>query len=264
MDYTVIYTKPFNTYLRALLQQGQKKVVSLARAAMTEAGMAGEIRSLARTKHGETRLPNIEKYDLTDGHRMVIQLVDGVKKSRAFLFVGSHDETERWLDGHKDYSWVRRENDGVLEFVRITNVEPAHVPADRMDLESPEPLLALPLLRVLDESEWTQLALPPPAREIAASISASDYERDAEGILDRITNIAGWEAAATTIDLLHHAHSREWSEVHRRIDLIRGNAKKVEGSAATIAMISTRNSESFVTFDDVETQSFFEKTSLTN
>ena len=164
MEYTVIYTKSFNTYLRALLQQGQKKVVNLARAAMTEAGMTGEIRALSRTKHGETRLPNVEKYDLSDGHRLVVQLVDGVKKSRAFLFAGAHDEAERWLDNHKDYRWVRSDSDGTLEFVRVTDVAPAHVPADRMDLESPEPLLALPLLRVLGDAEWARLALPPSCR----------------------------------------------------------------------------------------------------
>lgn len=262
MDYTVIYTKPFNGYLRSLLQQGQKKVVQLARAAMTEAGMSGEIKGLSRTKHGENRLPNVEKYDVTDGHRLVVQLVDGVKKSRAFLFVGSHDEAERWLDNHRDYRWVRSDNDGTLEFVRVTEVEPAHVPADRMDLESPEPLLAMPLLRVLSDVEWERLGLTPAAREFAASISASDYERDAEGILARAIELAGWDAAALVFDLLHHAHNREWGELHRRVGVVHGSAIQVDGDAAAAAMVSTQNSESFVTFDDEETQSFFENATL--
>src|ERR1700685_1218305 len=98
MEYTIVYTKPFNTYLRGLMQQGQKKVVQAVRAAISEAGMTGDITSLPRTKHGETRIRNVEKYDLSDGHRLVVQLVDGKAKIRAFLFVGSHEDTQRWLD----------------------------------------------------------------------------------------------------------------------------------------------------------------------
>ena len=67
--------------------------------------MTGEIKSLPRTKHGETRIPDVEKYDLSDGYRLVVQLVDGVAKVRAFLFVGSHDDTQRWLDSHRNYRW---------------------------------------------------------------------------------------------------------------------------------------------------------------
>jgi superfamily I DNA/RNA helicase len=262
MSYTVIYTKSFNGFLRSLLRQGQKKAVQLASQAMTEAGMAGEITSLARTKHGETRLPNVEKYDVVDGHRLVVQLVDGVKKTRAFLFVGSHQDADRWLDSHKDYKWVRSATDGTLEFVRVTDQVPAHVPADRMDLESPEPLLALPLLRVISEAEWQRIALPESARNFASSITSADYERDADGLLSRLVELSNWHDAALVIDLVHHAHGREWSELHSRISIIDGDARPVEGGAAAAAMVAPDNSESFVTFDDEDAQAFFAHASL--
>lgn len=262
MEFKVIYTKSFNTNLRGLLQQGHKKVVDRTRAALAEAAMSGEIKSLSRTKHGENRLPNVEKYDLSDGYRLIVQLVDGAKKTRAFLFAGSHDDADRWLDHHKDYRWVRSDTDGTLDFVRVTTVVPAHVPSDRMDLESHESLLALPLLRVLSEAEWTRLALPAAAQVFAASLSASDYERDAEGILARLEELADWQAGALVIDLLHHAHNREWSELHRRIAVLQGEATPVEGAQAAVAMSSAQNSESFVTFDDEDTKSFFETSTL--
>ena len=75
----VIYTNRFNSYLRKLNNIGQKKIVQAVRAAMTEAGTNGSIESLPRTKHGETRLKNVEKFDLPDAYRLVVQLVDGVK-----------------------------------------------------------------------------------------------------------------------------------------------------------------------------------------
>jgi len=70
---------------------------------MLEARVDGDMKSLPRTKHGETRIPDLEKYDLPDAYRLVVQLVDGVAKTRAFLFVGSHADADRWLDAHWNY-----------------------------------------------------------------------------------------------------------------------------------------------------------------
>ena len=176
MEFKVVYTKSFNGYLRGLARD-HKKVVQAVRAAISEAGMNGEIKSLQRTKHGETRIPDVEKYDLSDGYRLVVQLVDGHAQTRAFLFCGSHDDTDRWLDNHRNYRWVKSTTDGTLEFVQITeSEEKRHVPADRLDLESPEDILALPLLRVLSEDEWKRLSLPKEAYDFASCITGDDDE----------------------------------------------------------------------------------------
>src|SRR3989304_604661 len=184
MQFKVIYTKAFNGHLRALHQMGHKKVVQAVRAVISEAGMNGDLQPLPRPKQGETRIPNVEKHDLSEGFRLVVQLVDGPAKTRAFLFAGSHDDTGRWLDSHKNYQWVKSRTDGTLEFVQVTESrEQRHVPADRVDLESPEDLLALPLLRILSTDEWGRLQLPPDAADIVRAISSNDYERDADGIM---------------------------------------------------------------------------------
>src|SRR3569832_557079 len=105
MEFKVVYTKAFNGFLRSLQQQGNKRVVQAVRAAFSDAGLNGEI-SVPRTKHGESRLPNVEKYDLPDAFRLVVQLVDGSEKTRAFLFVGSHSVVVWWLDNHCIFFWV--------------------------------------------------------------------------------------------------------------------------------------------------------------
>ena len=103
----VVYTKEFNKCLRDLLKIGKKgkDAVLRAPAAETEAGSKGRILS-SRTHHGENRIPDAEKYNLGDGYRLVVQLVDGKKGIRAFLFAGDHDDAERWLQNHRDYRWV--------------------------------------------------------------------------------------------------------------------------------------------------------------
>lgn len=54
--------------------------------------------SCKRTKNGEYRLKNCVKYDLGHGYRLVT-VKDG--RNLFFTFVGSHDQTDRWLETHR-------------------------------------------------------------------------------------------------------------------------------------------------------------------
>ena len=258
----IIYTKSFNSDLRSLLSKGQKRAAEKARSALTEAGMVGEI-SLPRTKNGENRLPNVEKYDLGDGFRLVVQLVDGVAKHRAFLFAGSHDESSRWLDSHRNYRWVTSPTDGTLEFVQVTErINEKHIPADRVDLDAPVALLHLPLFRALTEDQWKVLDLPPSAREYVGRVTAESWERDAESIFSRLTELTSYDQACFVLDLLHHANGREWSQLDSRLQMRTGEMKVASDAEALAAMLSPVNSESFITFDDEGLASFLADKSL--
>jgi hypothetical protein len=50
------------------------------------------------TKHGESRIPNCVKYDWPGGYRLV-----AVQDQRAvqILFLGKHDDCDRWIDRHR-------------------------------------------------------------------------------------------------------------------------------------------------------------------
>lgn len=264
MSYPVVYSKNFNGRVRDLAKQGHMKIVQAVRAAIGEAGMSGEIKGLPRTKHGEGRLPNVEKYDLPDAYRLVVQLVDGVAHLRAFLFVGTHDDAERWLDAHRNYRWVKSPGDGTLQFVQVT-VEKAerYVPADRLRLDAQEELLSLPLLRILSEEQWKKLSLPVDAETVVKGVTAEDYERDADGVVLRVDELAGWDLANLMSDLLAHAYEEEWDELHRRIDVHSGKAMIAAEDEVGPAMKAPENSESFITFEDhADIAAFFEKNSL--
>ena len=225
--------------------------------------MNGEI-SIPRTKHGESRIPNVEKYDLPDAFRLVIQLLDGVAKTRAFLFVGTHSDAERWLDSHRNYRWVKSKTDGILDFVQVTESrEERYVPADRADLEATDDLLALPLLRVLTSDNWSQLALSEQAEQFCCRITGADYERDADGILTHLDELVGYAQAALLFDLISHAHAREWPQFHQRLGVSSGQAAIAPPREAVEAMVSADNSEAFVVFDDPdEFGNFFANHSL--
>ncbi|WP_265211973.1 3'-5' exonuclease [Herbaspirillum lusitanum] len=253
-------TKSFNGDLRKIQNQGHKKIVQAVRASMTEAGLSGEIVSLPRTKHGESRIPNVEKYDLPEAYRLVVQLVDGVEKSRAFLFVGNHDDAEHWLDTHRNYRWTKSDSDGTLNFVLVTTEAPQrHVPADRMDLESPEELLALPVLRTLSDGDWKIVSIDAKTRSFVDSITGEKFEQDAESMIEALDRDVGYEKASLIYDLMWHAHAREWTELTRRLELENGKSAVVPPEVAALAMSSADNSESFFTFDDKDLLSEFMK-----
>jgi hypothetical protein len=77
---------------------------------------------IAVTHHGEGRIPNSIKYDLGRACRLVtIQ----TEKACVFLFAGTHEDTERWLERNRGLQLkIRRtENKVVLEPVRVYGAE---------------------------------------------------------------------------------------------------------------------------------------------
>lgn len=56
------------------------------------------VRIVKQTNHGENRIPHCVKYDLGDGWRLV---TCQYAKTCGFLFVGKHDDADRWLETNK-------------------------------------------------------------------------------------------------------------------------------------------------------------------
>lgn len=262
---SVIYTKKFNSYLRDLQQKGQKKIVQAVRAAMAEAGTNGCIESLPRTKHGETRLKQVEKFDLPDAYRLIVQLVDGKQKTRAFLFVGDHADAEKWLDNHKNYVWVKSPSDGTLNFMPVTHDANRHIPYDRLDLDSPESELAAPLLRHLSDDEWANLECSPQQKELAKKITGENFEQDAMGILEKLDSLGTYESASLLLDLFTLSHNKEWVEFkYRLVTSGKGNVI-ADADNLQAEMSSINNAEQFVTFDDEGMlDDFFSKNSFSD
>ncbi len=87
MQYHAKYTNEFNKQLERLRTRGGRGTAlrQKALAAMSDWQMYGRI-SHQQTHHGESRLPNVTKYDLGDGYRMVVQRPSREKGVSVFLF----------------------------------------------------------------------------------------------------------------------------------------------------------------------------------
>lgn len=251
MTYKTFITRDFTKCLRDLQQTGRRDLIRKARAAMSEASTEGEIRDLSRTHHGEDRLPNVEKYDLGGGYRLVVQLVDGQTKARAFLFAGDHDDAQAWLDNHRNYRWVKGSRDSTLQFVQLTPPdEPTASVASRLNLSAPESTISLPLLSAFAAQDWAASKLSDEMQRYAATITGEDFERDADGILEYVAEKAGYETASFILDLLHHAHAGEIDQLFQRVRVEAGDAAETHPLEIVAAMSDPRNSDVVITFEE--------------
>lgn len=99
--------KEFANSLRRMRQQGgqRSKVVKDVEALLYRVieGGVDPFDGMPTTNHGESRLKHCVKYDLQFACRLVTVQTNGC---RILLFVGSHDDTDRWLDSHKGLTFV--------------------------------------------------------------------------------------------------------------------------------------------------------------
>ena len=251
--YRVVATKQFAKCIRDLTKKGKKGKDAMlkARAAQAEAAENGEITVVPRTKHGETRLENAEKYDLGDGYRLVVQLVVPATRQRAFLFVGDHSDEEIWLENHKNYRWVMRDGDSTLEFVQVSEPTESLTRAPVWDTESPESFLELPLLGDITEQQWSSTGFSTIAVAYLKGVTKGKWQEDPTGVLNHVESLAGMELAVLALDLLELAHKREWSELLKRLEVAASQSHIVEPGRAAVAMTAPVNSEQFVTWEDL-------------
>lgn len=248
----VVSTKEFAKCLRELAKKGKQGKVAImkARAAQSEYAHEGKVVSLSHTNHGESRIPNAEKFDLGDGYRLVVQKIDA--DTRAFLYAADHEDTDAWLENHKNYKWVKNEKDSVLDFVQVSDPRESVVIQPSYDLVTPEVLLQLPLLRDVTDEQWTCSKVSGDAVGYLKTITTEHWEQDPNAVVNHVEELAGIDAGMLTADLLNHAHKREWEQMHQRLAMASGAAVVVDGVDAAKAMLSVANSEQFITWDDLE------------
>ena len=255
--YRVVLTKEFRKCLIDLRKHGNpgKKAELAARAAQQQAATEGEITILKRTKHGEDRLPKIEKYDIENNDfRLVVQLLDGQKKERAFLFVGDHESADRWIENHSGYRWVRKSTDNTLEFVQVTDPQVAPHVIAQVNTDVPEEFGDLPLLRGLSDDQWAKLALAPATETYVKGVTQANWETDGQGVVEHLQAIAGEEVATLFLDLFCHAQDAEWEKLHARLNLATGVSHVATQEEVAEAIVAPENSEHFVTWtEDFET-----------
>jgi hypothetical protein len=216
------------------------------KAALFDASQFGKI-NLPFSRHGENRIPNVEKYMVSDGDRLVVQVIDAQKKIRAFLFVGTHDDTQSWLDEHKDYRWVARKSDSKVEFVQVT-ASMAQQPTQPNDTSQPpaeasKPILERaveeivgPLLGFLETEGWGGLALRNETKDFLKTVDQHFMFTREEEVLERLPMLEPEKRANLLYDLLCLAAKGNFEELKHRLALHKDEAQIVEGEKLAAAI----------------------------
>ena len=96
----MILTKEFKTRLMALKSAGKKAQYNQAWTVLGELESGAQV---SKNFRPESRIPNCYKYELPGGYRILLQQVEGAENEFLALFVGSHDDTDHFLNTHKDW-----------------------------------------------------------------------------------------------------------------------------------------------------------------
>ena len=113
-----------------------------------EALLRGEEPGVPTTKHGESRIKGVTKYDLASAYRLVIWRNSGVQVP---LFIGSHEDTDRWLDTYKGATFYFSTH-GKKSVIEYRYGAPDSVAVDKMltngdsepsPTEEPAPLMSI-------------------------------------------------------------------------------------------------------------------------
>lgn len=250
----VVVPKDFSKMLRRLAKSGRvgKQAAQKAEAACTQINLHGEIR-LERTHNGESRV-DCEKYDLGDGYRLVTQKIGDPSDTRIImLFVGTHDEADGWLDRHKDYTWVRKDSDGKVDFIQVSTIQdPLPAPHVEVSIDTPEHVLELPLLVGLTEDEIAALCVDTKTKEYVSSVTKGDWGEAASDIIDVVEKQAGTEIAIVVLDVLTMADRGDIDGARQRIQMALQSAHEVTATELIEAISDPLNAETFYTWTEEE------------
>lgn len=221
MPVSYFCTKQFNKALQdAFLSGGvtQKR----ARRVKELLGSLGELepfKSLPVTNHGETRIPHCVKYDLGGAWRLV---TTQDQKTCTFIYVGDHDDVDRWLNNNKGQTIGAR--DGTL--VRVPGVAIEEGPPRPASFGS-----ALALLDLLDPVTADELTDGLPGTVIRALDRLSQASR-ADEVTVVASTISDPALRAFVEAALQSLRLGDVDGARARIDLQMGRIKPVQDLSA--------------------------------
>ena len=172
--------------------------------ARDEAANDGEIKIVQPTREREDRIPGARKYDLGGGpaYRLVVQSIrEGSEEVLWFVFVGTHEETERWLNNKRGTDWW------------------ADQQPRRQTKSKDAPDRQRRLLSFLKDEDWEALELSKEAKDYASRITDTHWDKQQDNIIKQIAwqSDGDEEIAEFMHGNLQNAREGRYETVRKRI-----------------------------------------------
>lgn len=236
---------------RQLLRDGRHVQYKKVNSAMVEFQVDGAVATLQRTHHGEDRLPDVEKYDLGDGYRLVCQRLRtrDEKPHLVFLFVGDHEDAEHWLTRHTGYRYVAGRKDREIAFVPFTasGERPPVMPPPSPTLTDQDFTTAV--FERLTPEDWEHLQVSDPTQKALLGVTLESTLEAGFAVLDGTGDLPD-RSESCLLDLLVCALEHDEPGFLRRLEVLRNEARVPPWDQVSGLLRDTPVGEQFVSFDD--------------
>ena len=246
----------FTLSLRDLYQKGgryQKAAETVqriwGRAKLDGTSFEEVFQGVARTNHGEGRIPHCVKYDLSGFARLVTVVNNGVC---LFLCAGDHDTVDAWVERNKGLDFIARQLGETLVLDRVRVSDPDEGITGRIAGESD--LSVGPLINLLPD-RYVERILHNLEPDVRAEIAKVESVSDDDLIFSVCTMCAPAQRQDALMDVLISLRAGDVTNAKSRIDLYANEVKPVEELPA-VAVASIQSSDAAVLLSDVDLELF--------
>lgn len=236
---------------RANIQKMVKAGGSSQKAAVLVQAMFGRIsmgldpfEGLQVTNNGETRIDKCVKYDLAGRARLVTVQEDKVV---FFLFLGNHEDTDKWLDRHKDIKFSVNKQ-------LVVNFVPASLSTDeRISAGNELSFHSEQLFTLFEPSDLFDRSVENISRAICRDIEGLTGAQTEEDIFKVVAMIEQEDHATALYDALILIRSDNISAANDRLRLFLGDSREIDELPAE-EVKKVRFGDAFIEFkpDDKE------------
>ena len=200
-SYSRPYDKVFQTYIRGKNASSKDNSTTI-------------FVGLRTTDHGENRIEHAVKYDLGRGCRLVTIMQKGMC---IFLFAGTHDDEEKWLDSHRGFKVVIEKQSGRIQSLqRSVNGVIDQRPSTQVDIDG------FNLIEQLNQDDQDFLLEGGTPNALMRIFQLSSMSSDDE-ILNAVELMGNGDKCDALIDVLLHLRQKKNREkVSRILDDLRG------------------------------------------
>ena len=171
------------------------------------------------TNHGETRIDKCVKYDLA-GRARLITVQD--EKVVFFLFLGNHEDADKWLDRNKDVKFSVNKQ-------LVVNFVPTSVSSDeRISAGNDLSFHSEQLFTLFEPPELFDRAIEGVSRAICRDIEALTGAHTEEEIFNVVVRIEKEEYATALYDALVLIRSDNISAANDRLRLLLGDSREID------------------------------------
>lgn len=211
---------------RANIQRMVKAGGSSQKAAMLVQAMFGRItlgtdpfHGLQVTNHGETRIDKCVKYDLAGRARLITVQDDNVI---FFLFLGNHEDADKWLERHKDIKF------SVNDQLEVNFVPASASAKERISTDTGLSFHSEKLFELFHPRELFDRAIDNIPRAICRDIEGLTGAHTEEEIFNVVSQIQEEDHATAMYDALVLIRSDNASAANDRLRLFLGDSREID------------------------------------